>query len=365
MIRNEERNNPIENLIIAKLMLKKVKAEYEKCINELEDKLHSKTKDAVKLLLIHLNKNTEQFTSWSGNECPDEELTTEAEHKVEEIIKQKFELEIDKWEAENRIIKCAHDSLMKRLKKYSDRLEFQIKAAEEVMAKKTTSNDDQLILTTAGKVALGLTSPIWFPLAVVGGIFSLPVLGGIAVKNFINKVNAKKLFKDDKKSYITERSRQFFKDHVSEDGLEPFITPKFEIVRINLTEMKSNFERLIEADVFLIQHILEECVSLSKAAEYYAPINADCDKIRGELSLYTIEEVFPSDINITDLQWNDNAIGSGSFADVFKGSLKTTEGKSIDVAVKVCKEMLTERNAHDLLSEELMLRYWRFTILQV
>ena len=357
VIRNGERDNLLVNYIQAEMAMKKIRLEYESCIKELEDKLEFKTKEVVKHLRIYLKNPSfvEKFTTWGGHECTESELTAEAEEKVAEIIKERFEQEMNKWEAENKFIQCAHDSLMKRLKKYSDRLEFRIKAVEDVMMKETPLGDDQL-LNTAGKVAIGLTSPIWFPVALVGGILSLPVLGGIAVKNLIKRATIKKQFKDDKKTYISKKSSEFLNEHVSEDSLRPFVIAKFDIVRINLVEMKQNFAKLIDADMLVLLQVMGQGLSLYNAVEHYTPINADCQIVRGELSIFTIKEVIPRCIYITDLQWSSDLIGSGTFSDVFKGSLKTTEGKRVDVAVKVCKHTLTEENAYDLLCEELILR---------
>jgi DNA-binding protein H-NS len=355
-MRQYEQNKPIENILKAKLMLEMVKKDYVACIAELESKLESKTKEAAKCLIVELRKNTEEFSTWSGDECAGDELTPEAEENVEKIIRQKFEQLINKWESENQIIQDALTSLMKRLKKYSERLEFNIRAVEDVITKETVSSPEER-LNTAGKVALGLTSPIWFPLALIGGIVSLPVLGGMMVKSLIKKANAKKLFKNDKRSYIAERSRQFFESHVSEDGLRSFIAPKFEIVRYNLIQMKSNFLKLIDADMYLILQILDQDIALTKAAEFYAPIKADCDTTRGQLSIFTLKEITATEIDIADIQWGGDTIGSGTFADVFKGNLKINDEKRVDVAVKICKDMLTENNAHDLLSEDLVLRY--------
>ncbi len=232
VIRNEQQDTPIENLLASKLALELIKLEYESCIEELEDKIEIKTKDVVKRLIIHFSKPAfvDEFTTWRDNECPEfEELTHETEEKIEEIIKQKFEQEIQKWEAENHVIKAALESLMKRLKKYSDRLEFKIKAMEEKMLRGGVASDERF--TTAQKVALGVTSPLWLPFALLGGIVSLPVMAGLAIKGFVKKTKDKKIFKEDKKSYIAQKSSQFLKHCVNQDGLLPFITPRFEQVK--------------------------------------------------------------------------------------------------------------------------------------
>ena len=360
VIRNEQHDTPIQNLMASKLALELIKLEYESCIAELENKIEVKTKDVVKRVILHFSKPAfvEEFTTWRDNECPEfEELTDETEGKIEQIIKQKFEQEIQKWEAENHVIKAALESLMKRLKKYSDRLEFQIKAMEEKMLRGGLASDSDERFTTAQKVALGVTSPLWLPFALVGGIVGLPVMAGLAIKGFVKKTKDKKIFKEDKKSYIAQKSSQFLKDCVNQDGLRPFITPRFEQVKFNLDEMKSNFSKLLDADMFLILKVLGESVALCDAAEFYTPINADCSKVRGELSIFTIKEIIPKKIESKDLQWNKDLIGSGAFADVYKGTLKTAECEEINVAVKISRNWLTEENAHELLSEELILRY--------
>ena len=358
MIRNEESDDPLENMLTAKLQIELVKLEYDKSIKKLERKLEEKTKEVVHQFYNVVNQTAfvEKFTNWSGKLYGDQgELTEKMETATESIIRKQFEKEIEEWDAENHVIEDAHKSLMKRLKKYSDSLEFKMKAIEGDLTRKKESNGFHF--TTAQKVLIGVTSPVWIPFALASGIIALPFIAGQAVRNFVHKKTAKKLFAESKEEYMKMKSEEFLKKVVNEKYISSIITENFNEIKINIDEMKSNFSKLIDADMHIILAVLGDGIRLHEAVEYYSEIHSQCPKVRGELSMFTIEEVVPRRIEIQDLIWKGEPIGRGSFADVYQGYLKVCKEEKVEVAVKICNDSLTEKNAHQILSEELILRY--------
>ena len=100
-------DNPLENMLLAKLKLDLVKMEYETSIKELKKSLEEKTKTVVDRLFNAVNqrKFVEKFTSWRSEEYEQlEELTEVTEIVIETMISQRFQKEIEEWEAENRVI---------------------------------------------------------------------------------------------------------------------------------------------------------------------------------------------------------------------------------------------------------------------
>ena len=74
--------------------------------------------------------------------------------------------------------------------------------------------------------------------------------------------------------------------------------------------------------------------------------------IQGGLDLFFVFYIMEIDYQLSDIEWNrDNILGSGSFADVYQGSLERTE-----VALKYCKQPLSDRIVSDILLEDRTLR---------
>ena len=358
MIRSEQMDNPLQNMSLAKHKLERVKIEYETSIKELKKSLEEKTQTVVDRLFNAVNqrKFVKKFTSWGSEEYEQlEELTEVTEIVIETMIRRRFQKEIEEWEAENHVIEEALKSLMKLLKKYSDSLEFKIKAVEDCMVGQTKSGEFHL--TTAQKVFIGVTSPVWIPIAIVGGIIILPLIAKQAIANLLYKKTEKKLFSANKGQYIKMKSKEFLENTVNKEYISSIIRENFTEVKINLQEMEFNFLKLISADMNVILKVLmKKNLGLAEEAKYYAPIHAECCIVRGELSMFSIEEVIPRKIDIQDLIWEGEPIGRGSFADVYQGSLGISKEAQVEVAVKVCNESLTNENAHQILSEDRILR---------
>lgn len=359
VIRKEQMDDPIKNMVLAKFKLEMVKSEYEMSIKELKKDLEVKTKNVVDRLLnaVNQNKFVKKMTTWSSEEYEQlrksTEFTEEIETAIEKIIEQKFLKKIEEWEAENHVIKEALESLIELLKKRSNSLEFHIKAVEDCMVGKTESIESNL--TIAEKVIIGFTSPIWIPLAIAGGIIALPVIVVKGIKYLVHKSSAKKLFAD-KSDYMKMKSEEFLENTVNKEYISSIITKKFTEVKIHIDEMESNFLKQIRADMNVILAVLGKSFVLFEQAGYYAPIDDKCSIVKGELSMFTIEKVIPREIDIQDLSWERKPIGKGSFADVYKGTWEKTKESQVEVAVKVCSEPLNNKNAHQILSEEKILR---------
>ena len=79
--------------------------------------------------------------------------------------------------------------------------------------------------------------------------------------------------------------------------------------------------------------------------------------IQGDLDLFFVYYIMEMNYRLSDLDWHrDDLLGSGSFADVFKGRLKMLN-KNEDVALKYCKDPLSEKVVSDILLEDRTLRY--------
>lgn len=90
----------------------------------------------------------------------------------------------------------------------------------------------------------------------------------------------------------------------------------------------------------------------------YPTLISDCVSFQGELDMFYVVQLMSADYRVRDLQYDRmNTLGSGSFADVYKGVLKPIGINGIDVALKIAKTAVTPKTVTDILLEDRTLRY--------
>lgn len=140
----------------------------------------------------------------------------------------------------------------------------------------------------------------------------------------------------------------------------------------HIKEMVARYVKRFSKDINKIAKMIPDLISMdkrlmetlqlevmeTKETIFHIPENLSrCTKLQGEVDLFYVYEMMQLDYQSEDLIWNDRKkLGTGSFADVYPGSLKTREGKKIEVAVKIFRDPLQTNNASEMLLEDETLR---------
>ena len=347
-------------LALAIEKLAKIKHEHVEVIKSLQKELETKKNDIFDKLSTHLSSSgfKTDVTTWSEDQCPHvQESWEETEKKIDQTIKQRFIKEIENWETENHIIADARKSLLDKLTKQRNLAHVRIRSVEEYIvqdAGAVQNGDEAIKFTTGEKILIGALSPIWVPVALVAGLLSIPVISVIAIKNAVQTTSYEK----DKPSYMAAKSEKFLHHCIDRDVFHPFVLKQLQEINNNIEKMKQEIPAIIAGNKLFLVKLVHESALIQKYATVYTPIYVKCCNIRGHLSIFAIIDVLLSDISFENLKWDaKELLDHGAFANVFNVRMVTAEEESLEVAAKVCKEVITSNNASMLLAEEQMLRY--------
>jgi hypothetical protein len=122
-------------------------------------------------------------------------------------------------------------------------------------------------------------------------------------------------------------------------------------------EIAKKIPEFLKADKELLEqmsHNMKETDENLK--QLYPELIYSGHSIQGDLDLFFVFYIMDVDYRLSDLHWHkDDLLGSGVFADVFKGRLKMSN-RTEDVALKYCKDPLSEKVVSDILLEDRTLR---------
>jgi hypothetical protein len=114
----------------------------------------------------------------------------------------------------------------------------------------------------------------------------------------------------------------------------------------------------IMADEELIKNIQEELKNAEhNLREVFPKFLSMGAKLQGQLDVFYVKKVMEMDYRLRDLEYNpsEDLMGSGSFADVFKGKLACYR-PPVTAALKIGKDYLQENNISDVLLEDRTMR---------
>ena len=89
-----------------------------------------------------------------------------------------------------------------------------------------------------------------------------------------------------------------------------------------------------------------------QASQKYPELHITCKESLSKLDTFYVNYIMKFEYQACDMSY-DKRIGSGSFANVYKGVLKGT-GK--EVAVKIAKDVVNMSNVTDVLTEDKIMR---------
>lgn len=272
--------------------------------------------------------------------------------------------EIATWEEENRVFSDTRTSLVQYFQQKFNFIVGKLQNLESsVIADDTASPASGSLapdnLSVAERVTIGVTSPIWVPFGLVALIVGAPV---IVMLGFIKKLqhwSESREYKKDNCGFLATASKEFLSEAANEKHLRSYVVEQLEQSKICLRQIVARIPELIEADKMLCQQLRNENRLQKDIEDFYKPLYERSIRLRDNMAMFGIKEVGTMDITCDDLKWNDDRsslLGSGAFASVYRGKLKTRKGAQ-PVALKVWKDELNNSNASGFLAETVALRY--------
>ncbi|KAL9964095.1 hypothetical protein ACROYT_G027677 [Oculina patagonica] len=409
---HKDRSKVNERMVLITDRLVMIEKQQSSVNKELQKYLENKTDNAVSKLSKYLKSSgvVGQFTSWTLDDVPNMEDSWQVtKHYIQKALMKRLQDVIAAWEEEHHVFADARTSLIQYFKQRFNFVEEQLRNLEtSILAEDATSPASSPVdtesFTVAERVIIGVTSPIWVPVGLVALIVSAPVVGAMAVKekfedwsktrknekhkyglmaeasknsdmtevaieqnlrsSVVEHLNdsqdcLKQLekYEKDKCAFMARASKEYLTEAAEEQNLRSYVVEQLKESRDCLKKVLALISELIDAAKMLCQQLKDEHRS-RKEIDFYKPLYQKSLKLRERIALFGIKDVCPMDISCSDLEWNDDQnshLGTGTFAFVFRGTLKQPE-RNQPVALKVWKEELNHSNASAFLAEKEMLR---------
>ena len=360
-IRNVPGKDTPHKYIVLHLVMNGIEEDNKKIVNKTEQKIKTKTEHAIeKYSEYFASKDVKKkFATWNSRECPPKGGTwVETKSIIDGMLEQRFIEMIERHERESKIVWKVQKSLMKRLKKHNHDIKIQINEVEDqIINGEQFTEYSRFDMSVKKKVLVGLTSPVWIPVAAVAVIIgALPYVGWQLYKKSY-MTDDQFLYHKSKTDYMTWSAEAFLCNSRKDEILRKFIEDQLVEIQNAFETMKKRIDAMILANKILLNQFKSETRSLLENIKHHDSIKSSCSAIRGELSIFALKDVLVS-VPHESLDWDKSKLlGGGAFADVYEGVIKTSDGQTVNVAVKIPKVVLDISNADQLLSEEKMLRY--------
>lgn len=365
--------------------LRKLQAEQESSKEKLRVHLSTKVGEALQYLIAHLKSPEviDSFSRWDAEELPEGEGSWEViEAAIMKLVQRRLQTVIEEWEGDTKKFKDARRSLVSFFLRKYNYLENELRGLEikvaqvqvETKGEKESSEtlEDQLLnlsnfsFTVEQKIVLGIMTPFLIPAVLVGvglaipvTLLLLPVVGASAVVDTVKERHKKSTYRKKPTEFVQKVAQKYLERVSTYEALKPLVEDQLKQALACLTDLEMRIPMLIEADVQLCQQLMSEEQSKKDTEATYKPLKVKCERLRGELGLFGALEVRSMQIAWEDLEWDvsDEVFLQSVFPPgIYQGRISKGRYAPREVNLKVYKELLTNSNVAECLTDEATMR---------
>lgn len=365
--------------------LRKLQAEQESSKEKLRVHLSTKVGEALQYLIAHLKSPEviDSFSRWDAEELPEGEGSWEViEAAIMKLVQRRLQTVIEEWEGDTKKFKDARRSLVSFFLRKYNYLENELRGLEikvaqvqvETKGEKESSEtlEDQLLnlsnfsFTVEQKIVLGIMTPFLIPAVLVGvglaipvTLLLLPVVGASAVVDTVKERHKKSTYRKKPTEFVQKVAQKYLERVSTYEALKPLVEDQLKQALACLTDLEMRIPMLIEADVQLCQQLMSEEQSKKDTEATYKPLKVKCERLRGELGLFGALEIRSMQIAWEDLEWDvsDEVFLQSVFPPgIYQGRISKGRYAPREVNLKVYKELLTNSNVAECLTDEATMR---------
>jgi len=365
--------------------LRKLQAEQESSKEELRKHLSRKINQAIEVLIGYLQSREviERFCKWNSDELPDVEESWEVtESAIMKLVQNRLQTFIEEWEGEQQHFTKARKSVvtfflskynylekeLRDLEVHVSQIQATTRARNETVEEQFFNNFSNLSFPVESKIALGIMMPFLIPAALFGAALAVPVtllvLPVIGIKSIVDRFQEsrkKSSYNKDRPEFVRKVSQKYLEKVATHEALWPVVEDQLKQASICLKELEAKVPMLVEADMKLCEHLIDESQSKKNTEAEYRPLKEKCERLRGELGLFGALEIRGMHIAWNDLEWDvsedvyllNHSLPPG----IYQGRIsKGRYASSRQVTLKVYKELLTSSNVTKCLADEATMR---------
>ncbi|OWF56275.1 uncharacterized protein LOC110449424 isoform X2 [Mizuhopecten yessoensis] len=332
-------------------MRREVKEELENLYGQI-DRLLSSTDVQVRIC------------QWEAGHCPPAENWKKVVREAESSIAKRVISEINLWDDQNGIVKHLKDKIVKKFKRNFQLMEDQMRDVEVVLLpgdKHAVSDFHKSmkrpapvknVFQKAGKQGVQITDD----LKRIGG--AVACAGSLNTKSKEVRHIFKAYNKRDPRKSMEDASMIFMHSVTQGNVLRAKLDLFLGKYMKGIDDIAKMIPDLLKADRILMDTLrMEMKENKGLLANLFPDLLFNISKKQGLLDMFFVTCIMESDFRMRELDINRaKPLGSGTFADVFKGNLRPAGEAETRVAVKINKEYITASNVSDLLLEDRTLR---------
>ena len=196
--------------------LDQIEEKATKMTGELRNHLEDCVKRAVHELSQYLKTDEvrARFNSWNLDEVPKVESSwEETKSNITEVLKKRLQEIIEQWEEDNQVFSGARKSLLQQYQQRYNIVEGELRNLQCAVTNEKLDVPESILpkegLTTAEKVVIGVTSPIWVPVSLLTFLIGGPVIGMLEIINKLTERSRMREYERDKCGFMAKTSADY------------------------------------------------------------------------------------------------------------------------------------------------------------
>ncbi|XP_069125049.1 uncharacterized protein [Argopecten irradians] len=340
----------------AKFTLDSMKKEVKEELENLYDKI---------CRLLNGTDVQSRICRWESDDCPRVENWKKVVKEAESRIAKRVASEVNLYDDQRSLVRHLKDKIVKKFKRDFQIMEDQMRDVEVVLLpgdKRAVSDFHKSIkrpapvknvFQKAGKTQGDKPSD---DLKRIGG--AVACAGLLNTKSKDIRGIFRSYGKNDPRKSMEDASMLFIHSITSGRALKVKLDLFLSKYTKGIDDIAKMIPDLLKADRILMETLRNE-VKENKGllSNIYPELLRDITRKQGLLDMFYVRSVMESDFRARELDIDrSRSLGSGTFADVYRGNLIPSGEKATRVAVKINKESLNHHNVSDLLLEDRTLR---------
>uniref|UniRef100_A0A0B7B5M4 Protein kinase domain-containing protein n=1 Tax=Arion vulgaris TaxID=1028688 RepID=A0A0B7B5M4_9EUPU len=294
---------------------------------------------------------------WADLDCPKRERSWQNVMKNANIaIAERVSNEINTWEKENSFVNSVEAEIVKRFKEQFELFDDQLQEVQGALH----SGDDMRNFVMATRNDVPQKKQMKQPQKSRNLGDSFLSIGAAVTSSFnldAKDPKVKKLFKEKYDSHpakTMEEATLIYLSMMGEAAIASAMGKFFDRFIKGIDRVGSMVPQLMKADQELLESLTEELKSGTQKLSEFPALSRTCSDIQGNLDMFYVQRLITTDFTADQIIPGE-ILGSGSFARVYKATLKLKAGNE-QVAIKEPTNKLTTDDVTDVLLEDAMLR---------
>ena len=348
------------------LKLRYVKEHKDEIMEELRTHLKTYQQDAVTRAHKYLSSEEviENFTMWTEDNIPQKgDNWSQTQENIQRALSNRFKETLHHWLEDCMLLARAQESLQKILMHYFPRGEDHLRGLSGGSEEGSIPTYRQPNLGFGGVTmggAVYAAGVAFFMRHAASSILRLAIPTSLVVVGlsmdvfyFLRRRWDSQEFGKDTRAFMSRQSRNYLAQMAGRNKVSECVKLLLKPVEHYLDEIGSTFPTLIAAEMEELRQLENEKRSLEEVKDAYAKIHEEGCRQRGRHAVLGLTEMCSIQISGEALDWKgdiSSRLGSGTFGDVYTGKMRQ-DGDTKNVALKVSKKKLNEKNASELMGE--------------